>query len=65
MNLLATQFQGGLLPYDFVNDLKGLWETGVLRPDVFLFLRKDQDGRISAMEGGRFQDEENVMESMH
>jgi len=62
MNLLVTQFQGALLPYDFVNDLKGLWETGVLRPDVFLFLRKDQDGRISAMEGGRLQDEENVME---
>ncbi|MDD1612496.1 MAG: C39 family peptidase, partial [Methylococcaceae bacterium] len=62
MNLLVTQFQGALLPYDFVNELKGLWETGVLRPDVFFFLRKDQDGRISAMEGGRLQDEENVME---
>jgi len=58
----VTQFQGALLPYDFVNELKGLWETGVLRPDVFFFLRKDQAGRISAMEGGRLQDEENVME---
>lgn len=62
MNLIVTQFQGALLPYDFVNDLKGLWETGVLRPDAFFFLRKDKDGRLSAMEGGRLQDEENVME---
>ncbi len=62
MNLIVTQFQGALLPYDFVNDLRGLWETGVLRPDAFFFLRKDKDGRISAMEGGRLQDEENVME---
>lgn len=62
MNLLVTEFQGALLPYDFVNDIKGLWETGVLRPDAFFFIRKDQDGRISAMQGGRLQDEENVME---
>lgn len=62
MHLLVIQFQGSLLPYDFVNDLKGLWETGVLRPDAFFFLRKDTEGRLSAMEGGRLQDEENVME---
>lgn len=62
MNLIVTQFQGILLPYDFVNDLKGLWETGILRPDAFFFLRKDKEGRISAMEGGRLQDEDNVME---
>jgi len=62
MNLIVTQFQGALLPYDFVNDLKGLWETGVLRPDAFFFLRKDKEGRVSAMEGGRLQDEDNVSE---
>jgi predicted double-glycine peptidase len=62
MNLIVTQFQGVLLPYDFVNDLKGLWETGVLRPDAFFFLRKDQAGRVSAMEGGRLQDDENILE---
>jgi hypothetical protein len=62
MNLIVTQFQGILLPYDFVNDLKGLWETGVLRPDAFFFLRKDKEGKISVMEGGRLQDEDNVME---
>jgi predicted double-glycine peptidase len=62
MNLIVTQFQGALLPYDFVNDLKELWETGVLRPDAFFFLRKDKEGRVSAMEGGRLQDEDNVSE---
>jgi predicted double-glycine peptidase len=62
MNLIVTQFQGALMPYDFVNDLKGLWETGVLRPDAFFFLRKDKDGSVTAMEGGRLQDDEHVME---
>jgi predicted double-glycine peptidase len=62
MNLVVTQFQGALLPYDFVNDLKGLWETGVLRPDAFFFLRKDKEGKLSVMEGGRLQEEENVLE---
>jgi uncharacterized protein len=62
MHLLVTQFEGSLLPYDFVNDLKGLWETGVLRPDAFFFLRKDTQGRLSAMEGGRLQEDDHVTE---
>jgi hypothetical protein len=62
MNLIVTQFQGVLLPYDFVNELRDLWETGILRPNFFIFLRKDNYGRLSVMEGGRLQDEENVME---
>jgi hypothetical protein len=50
------------LPYDFVNELRDLWETGVLRPDAFIFLRKDQEGKVSAMEGGRLQEGDDVME---
>jgi hypothetical protein len=62
LNLMVTQFKGTLLPYDFVNELRGIWETGNLRPDAFIFLRKDKEGRISAMEGGRLQEDEDVME---
>lgn len=62
LNLLVTQFEGALLPYDFVNELKGLWEAGILRPDAFIFLRKDQDGNVSAMEGGRLQEGDEIIE---
>lgn len=62
LNLVVTQFPGALLPYDFVNELRDIWETGIIRPDAFIFLRKDQDGRISALEGGRLQEEEDIME---
>lgn len=62
LNLIVTQFPGALLPYDFVNELRDIWETGIIRPDAFIILRKDQEGRITAMEGGRLQEEEDVME---
>jgi predicted double-glycine peptidase len=62
LNLIVTQFEGALLPYDFVNELRDLWETGVLRPDAFIFLRKDLEGKVFAMEGGRLQEGEDVME---
>ena len=62
LNLIVTQFPGALLPYDFVNELRAIWETGLIRPDAFIILRKDQEGRITAMEGGRLQEDEDVME---
>jgi predicted double-glycine peptidase len=62
MNLIVTQFTGVMLPYDFVNELRDIWETGIIRPDAFIILRKDKEGRITAMEGGRLQEEEDVME---
>ena len=62
MNFIVTQFPGVILPYDFLNELRDIWETGIIRPDAFFILRKDQEGRISAMEGGRLQEGEDVME---
>jgi hypothetical protein len=62
LNLIVTQFPGTLLPYDFVNELRDIWETGIIRPDAFIFLRKDQAGRLTALEGGRLQEEEDIME---
>lgn len=62
LNLIVTQFPGALLPYDFVNELRDIWETGIIRQDAFILLRKDQEGGITAMEGGRLQEQEDVME---
>lgn len=62
LNLIVTQFDGYVLPYDFVEDLKDIFATGAIRPDAFIFLRKDTEGRVMAIEGGRLQEDADVME---
>ena len=51
LNLMITQFPRAIMPYDFLNELKDIWADGNIRPDVFIFLRRDRDGHISGMEG--------------
>lgn len=53
LNLIVTQFKGSVLPFDFWEDLKVILDTGMVRPDAFIFLRKDREGRLTAVEGGR------------
>jgi predicted double-glycine peptidase len=62
LNLIVTQFPGSLLPYDFLNELRDIWETGIVRPDAFFMLRIDREGGLTAMEGGRLQEDEGIME---
>jgi predicted double-glycine peptidase len=57
LNLIVTRFKGMLLPYDFMTELMPIWESGDVRPDAFLLLRKDKDGNLSGMQGGRLHDE--------
>ena len=59
MNLLVAQFEGYLLPYPFISELRELWAGGTVRPDAYLFLRKDADGKITAMEGGNLEEGED------
>jgi uncharacterized protein len=59
MNLLVAQFEGYLLPYPFISELRELWAGGTVRPDAYLFLRKDADGNITAMEGGNLEEAED------
>ena len=60
INLIVIQFRGGLLPFDFLSELRDIWGSGIVRPAAFIFLRKDKEGRLSGMEGGRLEDESNV-----
>lgn len=53
LNLLVLQFPGILLPYDFLTELNDIWNVGQVRPNAFIIVRKDKDGAISGMEGGR------------
>jgi len=62
LNLMAIQFTGLLLPFDFIEEWRGLAEGGIVRPDAYLLMRKDREGRLSVIEGGRLQEEEDIIE---
>jgi hypothetical protein len=62
MNLLVAQFEGYLLSYPFVSELRELWAGGIVRPDAYIFLRKDEDGKVVAIEGGNLEDAEDLPE---
>ncbi len=60
LNLMVTKFPRAILPYDFLNELKAIWANGQIRPDAFIFLRKDESGKISGMEGSSLQEEDDI-----
>jgi len=62
LNLMAILFPGRIEPYDFITEWRDLAEGGIIRPDAFIMLRKDPEGRLTAMEGGRLQQEEDQVE---
>jgi predicted double-glycine peptidase len=60
LNLIITRFRGMLLPYDFMSELMPIWQSGDVRPNAFLLLRKDKDGNVSGMQGGRLHEEDDM-----
>jgi hypothetical protein len=60
VNLMVTKFPRAVPPYDFLNGLKDIWEKGQIRPDAFIFLRKDKAGNISGMEGSSLQEDDDI-----
>jgi hypothetical protein len=58
LHLIVISFKGQLLPYDLMEESRPLWESRIIRPVAFLFLRKDKEGKLSAVEGGNVQEEE-------
>ncbi len=61
LNLIITEFRGFLLPYDFLHELRDLWKDAGVRPNAFIFLRKDKDGNVSGMEGSGLQEDEDAI----
>jgi hypothetical protein len=59
LNLLIAQFEGYLLPYPFISELRELWAGGIVRPDAYIFLRKDADGKVAVIEGGNLEEAED------
>jgi len=60
LNLMIAQFPRILLPYDFLDELSPIWADGSLRPDAFIFLRKDRDGNVMGMEGSRLHEKDDI-----
>lgn len=64
LNLMVMQFAGYLYFYDFVTELKDILkeilESGNVRPNAFIFLRKDKEGNVSGMQGSRLEEEEDT-----
>ena len=64
INLLNIRFSEHLLPFDFLDDLRS-WlfdNEEILRPDAFVVLRKDAEGRVSAIQGGRLREGQDTVE---
>jgi uncharacterized protein len=61
LNLLVTEFDRYLLPFDFLEELQDIWKDGSVRPNAFIFLRRDRDGNLSGMEGSRLEAEEDIV----
>ena len=62
LNLLAIQFKGAMLPFDYIAEWRELAEGGIIRPDAFFMMRKDRDGRLTVMEGGHLEESEDIVE---
>ena len=60
LNLMITRFPGLLLPYDFLTELQDIWSSGDIRPDAFIFLRKDKNNNVTGMEGSRLHEGDDV-----
>jgi predicted double-glycine peptidase len=61
LDLVVTQFDRYLLPFEFLDALQGIWQDGNIRPNSFIFLRRDADGYLSGMEGGRLEEGDDVL----
>jgi predicted double-glycine peptidase len=61
LNLIVTQFDRYLLPFDFLDEVQGIWQDGNVRPNAFIFLRRDAQGNLSGMEGSRLEQGEDIV----
>jgi len=60
LNLVVLEFPGALMPYDFLNELGDVWVSGHVRPNAFVLLRKDKNGTLAGMEGGRVMGDSDI-----
>ena len=62
LHIVVVSFKGEVLPYDIMEEVRPLWKSGLIRPAAYILLRKDKEGKLSAVEGGNLQEEEETRE---
>jgi predicted double-glycine peptidase len=62
VTVIGLHFSTYLMPFDFLSELKTAFEEQMVRPDAFVLLQKDRQGRIAAMQGGNLEEEADIME---
>ena len=62
VTVIGIHFSRYLMPFDFLSELKAVFEEQIVRPDAFVLLQKDRDGKVSAMQGGNLEEEFDIME---
>jgi hypothetical protein len=62
LHLVVVSFKGQLLPYDIVEEMRPILESGFVRLASYLFLYKDKDGKLTALEGGNLTEEDEIVE---
>jgi predicted double-glycine peptidase len=60
-NLIVTEFDRYLLPFDFLDEVQSIWKDDNVRPNAFIFLRRDRDGNLSGMEGSRLEQGDEIV----
>ena len=62
MSVMTVHFPRVLMPFDLLDELRSLSDDEMVRPDAFVLLRRDDEGRISALQGGRLEQAKDVAE---
>ena len=60
-NLIVTEFDRYLLPFDFLDEVQSIWKDGNVRPNAFIVLRRDRDGNLSGMEGSQLEQGDEIV----
>jgi predicted double-glycine peptidase len=60
-NLIVTEFDRYLLPFDFLDEVQSIWKDGTVKPDAIIFLRRDREGNLSGMEGSRLEQGDEIV----
>jgi predicted double-glycine peptidase/uncharacterized membrane protein len=60
LQLVNVRFEGTLLPYDLMQQVKGVLNRELIRPIAYILIVKDQAGNPGVLEGGDLGEEEAV-----
>lgn len=61
LNLFVTRFEGNPMAFDYVSEVRQVLGGGAIRAAAFILMRKDPQGRLTVVEGGNLEEEQDVL----